>query len=86
MKKQLGFIGSLVLAATFVLVGVSGNLALADQNNQGQNNNDQGQNIQRIPTPVPVRNVPEPSSFLLLGAAGLAGLGIWAWRRKSTNS
>lgn len=80
MKKRLGLIGSIMLAAMLVLVGVSGNVALAGQNDQGQNNNDQGQNGQGGGYAVP-----EPSSVLLLGAAGLAGLGIWAWRRKSTS-
>ena len=83
MKKHVGLIGSILLGATMVTVGLSGNLALAGQNDQGQNNNDQGQNTTQRPQPT--HRVPETSSLILLGV-GLAGFGIWAWRRKSSQT
>jgi hypothetical protein len=43
-----------------------------DDNDQGENNNDQGNNINVVPLPA----------TLPLFATGLAGLGLLGWRRK----
>ncbi|OAI49310.1 hypothetical protein AYO43_03150 [Nitrospira sp. SCGC AG-212-E16] len=92
MKKRVGLIGSIVVGAAIVSVGLSGDFAWAakqgelngagcigncgnsDKADKGdKGNGDKGKG----------HAVPEPSSVMLLGA-GLAGLGIWAWRKKST--
>jgi len=80
MKKHACFLNAVILGTAMVTVGLSGSVALAD-NSQGQDNNSQGQDTTLRPQPS--YRVPESSSLILLGA-GLAGVGIWAWRRKST--
>ena len=87
MKTRIGLIGSVVLGVA--LVGLSGDLAWAvsDNTNGCEPSGGQPQQCGSIPGPAsstPV-TVPEPASLILLGA-GVAGLGIWAWRKKSTES
>ncbi len=92
MKKRVGLIGSIVVGAALVTVGVSGDLAWAGKHGElngagsiaNTGNGDRGDRGDRGDKGKG-NSVPEPSSVILLGAAAV-GLGIWSWRRKSTES
>src|SRR6185295_7359385 len=89
MKKRVGLIGSIVVGAALVTVGASGDFAWAGKQGEligagsigNSGNGDRGDKGDKGKG----HSVPEPSSVILLGAAAV-GLGIWSWRRKSTES
>ena len=86
MKKRVGLIGSIVLGAATVIVGLSGGLAAAQSTVDGLTTTVRPvvvEPLRPILDPKPVYRVPESSSLILLGA-GFAGLALWTWRKRST--
>ena len=81
MRKRVGLISTILLGAAMVTVGLSGNLALAQLEVKSDRLSGSSQ-IARTVAQLGGCAVPEPASLILLGA-GIAGLGIWSWRRKS---
>ena len=86
MKNKGRLVHSLLLGAVVIILGFSGNLAMAQTTSLTSESisitTDSTSLIRIKPIPLPLpcsfrcASVPEPASFILLGA-GLAGLGIW---------
>lgn len=80
MNKEGKLIPSIVLGVSIVILGFSGDLAVAQTTSSISSTTYSTSTISIRPIPRPCgrrcASVPEPASFILLGA-GLAGLGVW---------
>ncbi len=75
MGKKSMMIKSILLGGAILILGSSGDLAVAQTTTTLTTLNTSIDSFARKPRPRPV-SAPEPASAILLGA-GLAGLGIW---------
>lgn len=75
MGKKSMMIKSILLGGAILILGSSGDLAVAQTTTTLTTLNTSVDSFVRKPRPRPV-SAPEPASAMLLGA-GLAGLGIW---------
>lgn len=75
MSNQGKVVCASLLGITILLLGLSGNVAMAQTTTTLTYESTSLNSFSLKPKPKPV-SVPEPASAILLGA-GLAGLGIW---------